>query len=414
VSLFRTEVIEAQRRRLWGDVRLSQPPSLTIWSLALGTTALSVIGALAFGTYVRKETVGGYIAPEGGMVQVAASRPGRITRVMVSEGDHIAANSPLIELSGETVGAQTGAVLTAQLGQIEKQVESATQRRTASGLNLDAEARRLRLQLAAQESRRELLSMRIENQKQLVKISADQEQRFTELSKSGYIAEIQLAERSQQLLAQRGELNALQSELAATLGTLADLRSQLSEMPVRHASQIATADSELSSLQQKHIELSASRQFVERAPVAGIVSSMQARLGEVPVVNSPLVSIVPDGSELLAELLVPTRAAGFIKLGDEVRLQIEAFPFERFGFVIGRVASVSRSVLTPGEFLAPIEIKEAVYRVRVALSRDFVVAYGKRAHLRPGMSLRADVVLDRKPLWRQLFDPMLAAAKRAH
>jgi membrane fusion protein len=141
---------------------------------------------------------------------------------------------------------------------------------------------------------------------------------------------------------------------------------------------------------------------------------MQARPGGMPPANSPLVSIMPDGSELLAELLVPTRAAGFIKPGDEVRLQVEAYPFERFGFVMGNVASVSHSVLTPGEFLAPIEIKEAVYRVRVALSRDFVMAYGKKAQLRPGMSLRADIVIDRKPLWRQLIDPMLAAAKRAH
>jgi len=414
MSLFRLEVIEAQRRRLWGDVRLSQPPSLSIWSLALGSVALTVIGALAFGTYVKKETVGGYVAPEGGIVQVSASRAGRITRVMVTEGDHITADSPLIEFSGETVGAQTGQVLTAQLDQVEQQIESARQQRDASGRNLESEEERLRLQLASQESRRELLVSRIEDQKQMVEISERQTEHFAELARSGYVSQVQLNEARQQMLAKRSELNAMQSDLAAARGSLAELRSQLENLPSKRASLRASADLDLSTLQQKRIELSASRSFVERAPVAGVISSMQAKPGEMPVINSPLVSIMPDGSALLAELLVPTRAAGFIKLGDEVRLQIEAFPFERFGFVTGRVASVSRSVLTPGEYLAPIEIKEAVYRVRVALSREFVMAYGRPAQLRPGMALRADIIIDRKPLWRQLIDPMLAAAKRAH
>ena len=130
--------------------------------------------------------------------------------------------------------------------------------------------------------------------------------------------------------------------------------------------------------------------------------------------NVPLMSIMPDAAALQAELLLATRAAGFIKPGDEARLQIEAYPFERFGFVMGRVLAVSKSVLKPGEFLAPIEIREAVYRVRVVLDRDYVLAYGQQKPLRPGMVLRADIVIERKPLWRQWFDPLLAAAKRAH
>lgn len=35
MSLFRNEAIEAKRLRLWGEVRLAQPPSLTIWTVVL-------------------------------------------------------------------------------------------------------------------------------------------------------------------------------------------------------------------------------------------------------------------------------------------------------------------------------------------------------------------------------------------
>jgi membrane fusion protein len=186
------------------------------------------------------------------------------------------------------------------------------------------------------------------------------------------------------------------------------------ELPAKRADLQAAADLELSALEQKRIEMSASRRFIERSPVAGIVSSLQTEVGQAPMANVPLMSIMPDGAALQAELLLPTRAAGFIKPGEEARLQIEAYPFEKFGFVMGRVLSISRSILKPGEFLSPVEFKEAVYRVRVALDRDYIQAYGQKKPLRSGMALTADIVIDRKPLWRQLFDPLLASAKRAH
>ncbi len=412
MSLFRPEVIEAKRRRLWGDVRLSQPPSLTAWSVVLAATALTVIITLVFGTHVKKETVAGYLSPQGGIVQLSASRTGRITRILAREGDHVRAEAPLIELSGETVGAQTGQVLAAQIGQIEQQIASARLRRDASDLNLQSEGARLREQLASQVHRRELLARRILDQRQMVEIAGAQTDRFEELSRSGFVSQIQYNERRQQLFSQRGQLHALESEHEQASSSIAELRSQIRELPARRTSLLAGADLELSVLEQKRIDMSANQSFVERAPVSGVISSLQAEVGQVPPTNAPLISIMPDGSALLAELLVPTRAAGFMKLGDEVRLQVEAYPFERFGFVMGRVTSVSRSILKPGEFLAPIEIKEAVYRVRVALSRDFVMAYGQKAQLQSGMVLRADVVIDRKALWRQLMDPMLAAAKR--
>jgi membrane fusion protein len=414
MNLFRREAIEARRRRLWGEVRLSQPPSLLAWSVTLGGTALAILGALAFGSHVRKETVGGYLSPEGGMVQLAAPRAGRITRVLVREGERVSVNAPLIEFSGESTGAQTGQVLAAQLAQVEQQLTSVRQRGDASESTLRAEQARLRHQLAAQLARRELLAQRIADQAELVRFSGERSARLDSLADSGYLSRVQLDERRQQFLAQRGELRALEGEAAAVQGGIEELRSQVREWPARLAALHAGTELELSTLLQKRIELSSARRFVERAPVAGIVASLQAAPGQVPAANAPLLSLMPEGATLLAELLVPTRAAGFIRPGDEVRLQIEAFPFERFGFVMGHVISAPRSVLKPGEFLAPIEIREAVYRVRVALGRDHVIAYGRRLPLQPGMVLRADIVIDRRPLWRQLVDPLLAAARRAH
>lgn len=71
------------------------------------------------------------------------------------------------------------------------------------------------------------------------------------------------------------------------------------------------------------------------------------------------------------------------------------------------------TVIRPGEASFPIGHNEPIYLVRVELSRDYVDAYGERRQLLPGMELVADIPIDRRRLWQQLFDPLLAAGRRA-
>ena len=56
--------------------------------------------------------------------------------------------------------------------------------------------------------------------------------------------------------------------------------------------------------------------------------------------------------------------------------------------------------------------KSTLYRVRVELDRDSVDAYGAPVRLRPGLSLAADIELDRRTLIHWVFDPLFALGKR--
>jgi membrane fusion protein len=80
----------------------------------------------------------------------------------------------------------------------------------------------------------------------------------------------------------------------------------------------------------------------------------------------------------------------------------------------GAIKSVSSTVLGPSEIAIPgLEIHEPVFRVRVALPRDSIDAYGRSYALQPGMLLSADIVFDRRTLLQWLFDPLYAARKHA-
>jgi len=92
---------------------------------------------------------------------------------------------------------------------------------------------------------------------------------------------------------------------------------------------------------------------------------------------------------------------------------LQAFPYQRFGTVRGEITTISRTVLSPTEITIPgLKIEEPVFRVRAALPREEIQAYGESIPLQPGMLLSADIVFDRRSLVRWLFDPLFAVASR--
>ena len=106
-------------------------------------------------------------------------------------------------------------------------------------------------------------------------------------------------------------------------------------------------------------------------------------------------------------------AIGFVRPGQEVALSLQAFPYQRFGTVPGRVRSVSSTVLAPNEVpIQGLNIQEPVYRIRVTLSREAMQAYGESVPLQPGMLVSAQIVFDRRSLLQWLFDPIYAVRQR--
>ena len=152
-----------------------------------------------------------------------------------------------------------------------------------------------------------------------------------------------------------------------------------------------------------------SRSYVLRAPFDGKVAAITTRAGQPAMSQQPIVSIVPDGSQLRAELAVPSKAIGFVKIGQEVRIAIDAFPYQRFGTLKGRIVAISESAIILGR--GGPEAK-AIYPVVVELESQHVAAFGSEYTLVPDMTLTARIVTDNQTLLEWLFEPLFAVRKR--
>ncbi|MFN7400550.1 MAG: HlyD family efflux transporter periplasmic adaptor subunit [Sandaracinobacter sp.] len=184
-------------------------------------------------------------------------------------------------------------------------------------------------------------------------------------------------------------------------------------MPVESAAAITQLKASMAQLEMASAQQAGEKGYQITAPIKGRVTAVQAASGRFADGRVPLLTIVPEGAIMRAELYAPSRAMGFVQPGQEVRVMYDAFPYQRFGSFAGRVEQVSRTVIAPGEADAPLQLTEPVYRIRVALPQQGVPAYGGVAPLQPGMTLKANIVLERRSFLQWLLDPIMAVRNRA-
>ncbi|HBR2139513.1 TPA: HlyD family efflux transporter periplasmic adaptor subunit [Klebsiella quasipneumoniae subsp. quasipneumoniae] len=169
-------------------------------------------------------------------------------------------------------------------------------------------------------------------------------------------------------------------------------------------------DRQLQGLQQQLIELTGQEHFTLTAPVSGTVAAVLIRQGQSVKSSEAVMTLVPDNARLQIELYATSQNAGFIQPGQRVALRFAAFPYQKFGVQYGTIREISRTTLTPSDLLSvsPVTWKEneGHYRVIVEPENTFILAYGKKEPLRPGMALEGDVSLDTRHLWEWLTEPL--------
>ena len=222
-----------------------------------------------------------------------------------------------------------------------------------------------------------------------------------------FTSEAALTDKRNDVLDQDTKLAALRRTRLTLERELGTARAELPTIETKTLTQIEVLARQQSELKQNRVQEDAKRENVIRAPIAGIVTNIAVARGETIAENALLATVLPKGSGLQAQLLVPTRAIGFVRPGNEVVLRYDAFPFQRFGQYRGTVESVSRTVWSPGEKVGSMSAREAVYRIDVKLDKQSVSANGQDFALRPGMLVNADLLLEKRTVFEWVFEPVL-------
>lgn len=378
--------------------------------LAIALLAAGIFAATA--SYARRQATIGALAPAAGAVRMTPPRAGLLSALHVAHGQAVAAGDPLFTLDfGQSLDG--GGTLDAALREaLERQDALLREQLATEAARTTTERARLEARLAGLVAETQALSAQRALQDRRALLAEERALSAADLRRRGLLSETEARMREDVALSQRQELAALDQRLAAMAQDAAQTALQRDTLAAEAADREARLRTGLNDLQRQRAEIAAQRAMVVRAPVAGRVTSVQAAAGHRADPARPVLTLVPDGSALRAELFVPSRAIGFVRPGQSVRLMYDAFPFQHFGAHRGVVESVSEAMLAPEEVSGPVKPEGPAYRVSVRLERATLSAGGRELPLQPDMTLRADIVLEERSLIAWLLEPLLSAKGR--
>ena len=408
METFREQVLERRGNRLFGQVSLATPVSTWVVTWLIGAIVGAIAVVLLTGGYARKEIVHGWLKPDKGLVKIVSPQLGTITAVHVIEGQVVNRGDALASLNLDTAFAGGEGVFGTALAEIETQIAEREKLLPLTELGFEQETRELQgriesaqAEIASLEAQRKVLDERIR--------TADAQLNRFELLAGRNVASRNDVERQQEtVLALRQSAEQIAQQVEIKLGEMSTYQVRLESAPVRRQTALAELRAGLSGLRAQLAQVAGQGSIVLKAPVDGRIAALPVSSGQSMRPRQLAVSLLPRGGRLEAELFAPTRAAGFIRTGQTVRLQFDAFPYQRFGVVEGEIASVSRTIFEPAELPVSLNVAGPVYRIVAGISAQHIDAYGERFPLQAGMTLSAHVIQEERKLWQVLLEPLLA------
>ncbi len=408
-DLFRKEALEARHNQRLGGISLAQPIRFHVLTIVAVMIALAVVAFLVFGTYTRRSHVTGQLSPTRGLATVLVPVTGVMGRLDVTEGERVALGQTLALVKVPRHLSSGDDVNTELQRHLDERRASLAASEQAQQRQLDAQAEGLDRQLVAARAELVQLESEVDTRQQQARLASETLDSLRSLQGKGYASDLQIKQQEVIALAATGDAQSLLRQADAIRRAIAQLEQARRELPAQRQATLAAIRQNRAQLDQEQVETSTRGALTVESPVDGVVATQLVKPGQAVQAGQPLLTLLPGDGTLEAELLVPSRAIGFIEPGDRVLLRYQAFPYQRFGHQQGRVVRISRSTINAdahANAYASAQASEPLYRVNVELERQTVTAYGKAEPLKPGMLLDADILGEKRRLIEWLLEPL--------
>lgn len=416
---------------------VSPTARVTAWVLLIGlalTIAWTILG--------RVDVVAsapGSLIPTGNTKLVQSPGGGVVRAIYVRNGDVVRKGQPLLDLDPTLTGADlaqaekalAGAELdiarnraiadalsgrglhfTAPQGTPPQVAE--TQRRLIAAQLAEIEATTASLASARSSALSDAQGARAQASRlaDTVPMLDRQIERMNRLDAKGYAPGQRLLELARQRRQEVGDREVALTQVSRGISEAGKLDQQVRETreQARKAALTDLAKAEADAILRRE-EVTKARQMsrFQRlvAPVDGTVQQLEVHtLGGVVEAAKPLMAVVPSSSGMEVEARILNKDVGFVRVGQDAAVKLEAFPFTRFGTVPGRVRLISRDAVQDKD-LGP------VYFATITLDRAHIDADGRRYALSPGLAATVDVRTGTRAIISYLLSPLQTSIAQA-
>lgn len=298
-------------------------------------------------------------------VDVATKLPGRVEAIFVDEGDEVVRGEPLAQM-------ETSA-LEAQLREAQAQLERAK-------INIETAEAQVRLREAERAAAQALLAQRqVEHQAAAKRLA-----RSESLAKRDSISEQMLDDDRARALGAEAAVKAGEAQVEAASAGISAARAQVVGAQALVAATQAT-------IERIQVELTDSEL---KAPRDGRVQYRIAEPGEVLGGGGRVLNLV-DLGEVHMSFFLPTYAAGRVRLGDEVRIVLDALPDQVLPAKASFVADVAQ--FTPKTVETTEERLKLMFKVKAQIDPQLLQAH--RRDVKTGVPGIAYVRIDPEAEW---------------
>ena len=286
-------------------------------------------------------TAAGQLKSSDGRKDVKTPAGGKVAKVYVKNGQMVNSGDPLIRF--DTTLATENKIKSEELIRLEQ-------------LGLQRELEVISLQ-------KKSLTQRLKTKQTLSK-------EYKKLSDIGGIAKLNLLEVKDQVYEIQNQINTLEQ--------------RKKQVEIRSLKKIRTLKSELKTANQQLFYQQVNSNS------SGIVFDIQASESGVLAQGSTILSIIPtDG--LMAEVFIPNKDIVFVKIGQNAKIRVDAFPSNRYGELKGVVKLIGADALPPNRtrnfFHFPIDIE---------LENDWLQNKDLKIPLRSGMAITSNLIIRNK------------------
>jgi HlyD family secretion protein len=134
-----------------------------------------------------------------------------------------------------------------------------------------------------------------------------------------------------------------------------------------------------------------------KAPVSGVIQGLNTKYsGGALQANETVCTISPEAN-MIAECYVNTQDVGLLKCGQEARFQVDAFNYNYFGILTGKILSIDNDYT--------IVDNKPIFKVRCAFDSTQVhLKNGFSGQLKKGLTFQVRFIIGERTLWQLLFD----------
>lgn len=375
-------------------------------------------------------TAQGRLEPKGNTIRLDAPVAGTVSAIQVKEGQSIQKGQPLMELQSDVVNADLQQAQAKLEGLLNRQTQLTTIKAQLES-SLSTAKQQVQAQIASQQATIDKAQKQQTSFQESIGLIQDIQSKdrakvsqLSKLSEQGAIARSQVEDAERIMIQNNQQFQKAQTDIQQAEAevqkqrkefqrilrdgelSISDKTKQVKELQ----SQIIDAQSEAGQTRNLIKSLQYQRQQrILYAPASGTLFQLLVlHPGAVVQPGQPIAQIAPKTAHLLLRARMDNKQTGFLKVGLPARIKFDAYPFQDYGILPGRISWISPTSSLPTPTASPSSTPGNVvssFEVEIELDRSFIEAQGKAISLKAGQTATAEVVIRQRRVIDLFLDP---------